>query len=56
MKSEIFWFVRLGIEADLFTREEAWRFRRELGEEVELLDYAQAIIDCLVITDVETLQ
>ncbi len=56
MKSEIFWFVRLGLEGRQFTREQAWAVRRKLGEEVELLDFAQSMIDDGMVADVDALQ
>ena len=45
MKAPIIWLVRLGLDQGLFTSKAAWAVRMKLGEDVDLLDYAQELVD-----------
>ena len=45
MKPSIVWLVRLGIDQELFTLKTALAVRLKLGEDVDLLDFAQELVD-----------
>ncbi len=45
MKPSIVWLVRLGIDQELFTLKTALAVRFKLGEDVDLLDFAQELVD-----------
>ncbi len=45
MQNEILWLVRLGLDQGLFTLEQAVTVRTALGEQADLMDFAQKIID-----------
>lgn len=45
MSPAILWLVRLGLEQQLFTSEQAAAARMAAGDDCELLDYAQRLID-----------
>ena len=45
MRASIIWLVRLGIDQGVFTAKEAWAARMKLGEDVELVDFAQYFLD-----------
>ena len=45
MKPSIVWLVRLGIDQELFTLKTALAVRMKLGEDVDLLDFAQELVD-----------
>ncbi len=56
MNSEILWLVRLGLEAKLFTREQALATLRAVGRSAQLIDFAQRLIDDSIVHDVELLE
>ncbi|MES1194375.1 MAG: hypothetical protein ABUL65_00685, partial [Opitutus sp.] len=56
MKNEILWLIRLGLDQQLFTRDQALTIIRKLGRDVELVDFAQQLIDDSVVSDVEKLE
>lgn len=45
MNAAIIWFVRMGIDQAIFTKKNAWATRIVLGEDVELVDFAQHLLD-----------
>lgn len=45
MKASIIWFVRLGIDQSIFTKKNAWATRITLGEDIDLVDFAQYMLD-----------
>ncbi|MFA6287074.1 MAG: PilT/PilU family type 4a pilus ATPase [Opitutaceae bacterium] len=45
MTNEIRWLVRLGLDQALFTLEQASAVRAALGEQADLMDFAQKLID-----------
>jgi twitching motility protein PilT len=45
MEASIIWLARLGVDQELFTIKTAWALRLKLGEEVSLMDFAQALVD-----------
>ena len=55
-KPEICWLVRLGIDRGFFSRSQCEAILRVLGPKVELLDFAQLLVDSGVVNDVETLE
>lgn len=56
MQPAILWLVRLGLEQELFTLEEAASAVMGAGENAELLDFAQQLIDDGHVEDVEALE
>jgi twitching motility protein PilT len=56
MNPDLLWFVRLGVEQGMFTRAEAVQVRTRLGGRATMLDFAQAMVDGDVVTDVEALE
>jgi twitching motility protein PilT len=56
MSPAILWLVRLGIERALFTLEQATAARRAVGDNPELLDFAQQLIDDDHVADVAALE
>jgi len=56
MNNEIRWLARLGIDAGLFTRGHCIALRKGLGENVELMDFAQDLIDDGIVEDVGKLE
>ncbi len=45
MKSSIVWLARLGIDQEIFNVKSALAVRRKLGEDVDLLGFAQELVD-----------
>lgn len=45
MQVSIIWLVRLGVDQGIFSAKSAWAVRLKLGEDAELLDYAQELVD-----------
>ncbi|MCS6242955.1 MAG: PilT/PilU family type 4a pilus ATPase [Opitutus sp.] len=45
MQNQIRWLVRIGLDQNLFTRAHALAVKAALGTEVELMDFAQKLID-----------
>jgi twitching motility protein PilT len=56
MNNETRWLARLGIDQGLFTRPQALQVRATLGPEMDLVSFAQELIDSGVVTDVESLE
>ncbi|MCU0791360.1 MAG: PilT/PilU family type 4a pilus ATPase [Opitutaceae bacterium] len=51
MHASIIWLVRLGVDQQVFTTKDAWAARLKLGEEVELLDFAQHLLDAGMVAE-----
>lgn len=51
MNASIIWLARLAIDQGLFSVKEAWAARIKLGEDVELVDFAQHFVDVGVVRD-----
>lgn len=51
MKPSIVWLVRLGIDKGIFDLKAALAVRMKLGEDVELIDFAQELIDGRHVTE-----
>ncbi len=49
MNAAIIWLVRLGIDQGVFTTKQAWSARLKLGEDVDLVDFAQHLVDSGVV-------
>lgn len=45
MKTSIIWLARLGIDQGVFNQKAAWAVRMKLGEDAELVDFAQELLD-----------
>ena len=45
MHASIIWLTRLGIDQEVFTAKDAWSARMKLGEDAELVDFAQYLLD-----------
>lgn len=56
MNKEILWLVRLGLDQNLFTREQALAVKTAVGDAAELMDFAQKLIDDGIVDDVSTLE
>ncbi len=56
MQPAVLWFVRLSLEQALFTLEQATAVRSALGDNAELLDFAQKMVDDGHVTNVEALE
>jgi len=56
MHASILWLVRLGIEQNIFTREQAVTVRAALGDEAELLAFAQKFVDDGLTTNYDDLE
>ena len=56
MNNEILWLIRLGLDQKLFTRDQALTVVRMLGHKVELMDFAQKLIDDGIVSEVEKLE
>lgn len=56
MNNETLWLIRLGVDARLFTREQALAVLGATGREVALMDFAQRLIDDGHVTNVEQLE
>ncbi len=56
MHPAIAWFVRLGLEEAVFSRAAILAVRRAVGEQAELLEFAQRLIDDGHVNDVEALE
>ena len=55
MNNEILWLLRLGLDAKLFSREQALTIMRKVGREAQLMDFAQQLIDDGIVADVDQL-
>lgn len=56
MNNEIRWFARLGIDQQLFTREQCLALGGALGDAAALLDVAQKMLDDSICTNVDALE
>src|SRR5690349_5833739 len=56
MNNEILWLIRLGVDGQMFTREQAVVVLRAIGKDGQLMDFAQKLIDDGIVTDVEKLE
>ena len=56
MNNEILWLIRLGIDGQLFARDKARAALMALGQEAQLMDFAQKLIDDGIVTDVAKLE
>lgn len=56
MNNEILWLVRLGRDQNLFTRAQALAVRQAVGENAELMDFAQQLIDAGLVEDLDALE
>ena len=56
MNADLQWFVRLGIEQGLFTRNECVRVKALLGGRPGMLDFAQKMVDDDIVVDHEALE
>jgi twitching motility protein PilT len=56
MDAAIQWLVRLGLEQGVFSRPQVEAVRRVIGDQAELLDFAQRLIDDGHVSDVEALE
>jgi twitching motility protein PilT len=56
MNSSVLWLVRLGIDQGLFSRTQAMAARAALNEDVDLLDFAQRLVDDGVVENIELLE
>ncbi|AOS43473.1 Twitching mobility protein [Lacunisphaera limnophila] len=56
MNNETLWLIRLGLNAKLFTRDQALATLRAAGRDADLVTYAQRLIDDGIVSDVEKLE
>ncbi len=56
MNHDVLWLARLGIDQGLLTREQCLAVRAALGDAVELMDFAQKLIDDGTVTDIAALE
>lgn len=58
MKTSIIWLARYGIDQGVFSAKAAWSVRMKVGEDAELLDFAQELLDAGHVAEenVETLE
>jgi twitching motility protein PilT len=56
MNNDVRWLAQLGIDQGLFTRPQIMNVRATLGDDADLMTYAQELIDAGVVTDVEKLE
>ena len=56
MNNEVLWLIRLGLDAKLFTREQALATLKAAGRDADLMGYAQKLIDDGIVTNVEKLE
>jgi twitching motility protein PilT len=56
MNNDTRWLSRLAIEHGLLTREQAMQVRARLGETVDLITFAQHLIDTGIVADIEKLE
>ncbi|MEY4941241.1 MAG: hypothetical protein RIQ93_2976 [Verrucomicrobiota bacterium] len=56
MNNDTRWLARLGIDQGLFTRPQALQVCAKLGSHVDLVSFAQELIDAGMVTDVESLE
>ncbi len=51
MHASIIWLTRLGIDQEVFTAKDAWAARIKLGEDVELVEFAQHLLDAGLVAE-----
>ncbi len=56
LKNDVLWLLRLTLDQGLLTRAQARQLRTALGDNAELMDFAQKIIDDSIVADVEMLE
>jgi twitching motility protein PilT len=56
MNNDILWLVRLGIDHGLFTRPQALQVRATLGEQTDLVAFAQELVDADIVSEIEKLE
>jgi len=56
MNNEILWLVRICLDQNLFSSQQAAKVRAELGDSVELMDFAQKLIDDAIVEDLIALE
>jgi len=56
MNHEILWLVRLSLDQNLFSREQAVAVKNAVGDAAELMDFAQKLIDEGIVDDVSSLE
>ncbi len=56
MNPDVLWLVRLGLDQGLFTPKQCRAVRQALGDQAELVDFAQKFIDDGVVTNQEALE
>ncbi len=56
MQPAVLWLVRLGLDQGLFTREQAIAVRQAVGENAEVVDFAQKLIDDGYVENVDGLE
>lgn len=56
MSPDTSWLVQLGLEQRLFTREQCVHIRNKIGDEADLMTFAQELIDSGAVTDVDELE
>jgi twitching motility protein PilT len=56
MNPDTLWLVRLGIDQGLFTRMECVAIKAQLAGKVEMMDFAQKLIDSEIVTNIEALE
>jgi twitching motility protein PilT len=56
MNHDTRWLARLGIDQGLFTRPQALQVRAKIGDDADIMSFAQELIDSGIVTDVDTLE
>ena len=56
MKPDVLWLVRLGVDQGLFELDACLRLRKDLGDSVDLVDFAQQLIDDGTVPEHEELE
>jgi twitching motility protein PilT len=56
MNHDTRWLARLGIDQGLITRPQALQVRAKIGDDGDIMAFAQELIDSGIVTDVETLE
>src|SRR5882724_1914622 len=56
MNNEIRWFARLGVDQGHFSRRDCLLLQKSLGDQADLMDFAQRLIDDGIVETVETLE
>lgn len=56
MNVDVCWLARLGVDQGLFSRADCLQLRNTLGDEVGLVDFAQALVDQAIVENLELLE